>query len=352
MKIGAIPETLLERLAMVFGLVPIPFIDTFHAVIVARAVMVATKLDIFDALAARPLSATALAAQLGLDAAALEKLLNLLISTGYVKNGRAGFSPTRLARKWLMRDGPKSIRDNMLLRFLEWQAIETTEEFVRTGKALDVHDFIRDEQWDIYQRGMRSLARLSASEVATRTPGLGNPLMMLDVGGGHGAYSAAFCRRYPRLKATILDLPQAVEVATPLVAEEDLEERIVHKPGNAKTEDLGRAVWDIILVSHLVHHFSDAQNRSLLKRAADALRSNGIIVILDVLRDSSRVIGSQTGALLDFYFAITSLSGTFSAEQIASWLTPIQLSIERIIPLRSAPGISVIVARKAADSKG
>jgi len=71
MKIGAIPETLLERLAMVFGLVPIPFIDTFHAVIVARAVMVATKLDIFDALAARPLSATALAAQLGLDAAAL-----------------------------------------------------------------------------------------------------------------------------------------------------------------------------------------------------------------------------------------------------------------------------------------
>jgi 2-polyprenyl-3-methyl-5-hydroxy-6-metoxy-1,4-benzoquinol methylase len=352
MKIGAIPETLLERLAMVFGLVPIPFIDTFHAVIVARAVMVATKLDVFDALAARPLPATALAAQLGLDAAALEKLLNLLIAIGYVKHGSAGFSPTRLARKWLMRDSPQSIRDNMLLRFLEWQAIETTEEFVRTGKALDVHDFIRDEQWDIYQRGMRSLARLSASEVAARTPGLGNPLTMLDVGGGHGAYSAAFCRRYPRLKATILDLPQAVEVAAPLVAEEDLEERIVHKSGNAKTEDLGRAVWDIILVSHLVHHFDDAQNRSLLKRAADALRPNGIIIIIDVLRESSRAAGSQTGALLDFYFAITSLSGTFSAKQVASWLTPTRLVIELIIPLRSAPGISVIVAKKAADSKG
>jgi 2-polyprenyl-3-methyl-5-hydroxy-6-metoxy-1,4-benzoquinol methylase len=276
----------------------------------------------------------------------------LLIAIGYVKRGSAGFSPTRVARKWLMRDSPQSIRDNMLLRFLEWQAIETTEEFVRTGKALDVHDFIRDEQWDIYQRGMRSLARLSASEVAARTPGVGDPLTMLDVGGGHGAYSAAFCRRYPRLKATILDLPQAVEVAAPLVAEEDLEERIVHKSGNAKTEDLGWAVWDIILVSHLVHHFDDAQNRSLVKRAADALRPNGIIIIIDVLRESSRVAGSQTGALLDFYFAITSLSGTFSAKQIASWLTPTRLVIERIIPLRSAPGISVIVAKKAADSKG
>src|SRR5674476_1047620 len=80
MKIGAIPENLLERLAMVFGLVPTPFIDTFHAVIVARAVMVATKLDVFDALASRPLSATELAAQLGLDAAALEKLLNVLVT--------------------------------------------------------------------------------------------------------------------------------------------------------------------------------------------------------------------------------------------------------------------------------
>src|SRR5438876_5908582 len=117
MKIGAIPENLLERLAVFFGLVPTPIIDTFHAVIVARAVMVATKLDVFDALASHPLSAMDLAAQLGLDAAALEKLLNVLVAIGYVQSGPAGFAPTRLAQKWLMRDSPQSIRDNMLLRF-------------------------------------------------------------------------------------------------------------------------------------------------------------------------------------------------------------------------------------------
>ena len=88
-----------------------------------------------------------------------------------------------------------------------------------------------------------------------------------------------------------------------------------------------------------------------MRRVADSLRPNGIVVILDVLRDSSREVGSQTGALLDLYFAITSLSGTFSAEQIAGWLTPTQLGIERIIPLRSAPGISLVVARKGVESK-
>jgi 2-polyprenyl-3-methyl-5-hydroxy-6-metoxy-1,4-benzoquinol methylase len=115
---------------------------------------------------------------------------------------------------------------------------------------------------------------------------------------------------------------------------------------------LGRAVWDIILVSHLVHHLSDAQNRSLIRRAADGLRPNGIVVVLDVLRDSSGEVGSQIGTLLDLYFAMTSLSGTFSVEQITSWLSPTRLGIERIIPLRSAPGISLVVARKAADSTG
>ena len=351
MKIGAIPENLVERLAMFFGLVPTPIVDTFHAIIVARAVMVATKLDVFDALKSHPVSAMDLAAQLGLDAAALEKLLNVLVAIGYVQSGPAGFASTRLTRKWLMRDSPQSIRDNMLLRFLEWQATESTEEFVRTGKALDVHALIRDEQWGVYQRGMRSLARLSAPEVATRVPGLENPLTMLDIGGGHGAYSAAFCRRYPQLNATILDLPQAVEVANSLVAEEHLKERIVLKPGNAQTENLGRAVWDIIFVSHLIHHFSEAQNLSLLKRCAHALRPNGIVVILDVLRGPSREAGIQTGALLDLYFAVTSLSGTFSAEQIARWITASQLGIERVIPLRSAPGISLVVAKQVADSK-
>jgi 2-polyprenyl-3-methyl-5-hydroxy-6-metoxy-1,4-benzoquinol methylase len=242
-----------------------------------------------------------------------------------------------------MRDSPQSIRDNMLLRFLEWQAIETTEEFVRTGKALDVHALIRDEQWDVYQRGMRSLARLSAPEVAARVPGLQNPLTMLDIGGGHGAYSAALCRRYPQLNATILDLPQAIQVANSLVAEEHLKERIILKPGNAQTENLGRGVWDVILISHLIHHFSEAQNLSLLARCAHALRPNGVVLILDVLRDPSR---DQTGALLDLYFAVTSLSGTFSAEQIARWINPTQLCIERVIPLRSAPGISLVVAKQ------
>ena len=44
MKIAAVPETLLERLITLTGLAPTPIVETFHAAIVARAIMVATRL--------------------------------------------------------------------------------------------------------------------------------------------------------------------------------------------------------------------------------------------------------------------------------------------------------------------
>ena len=153
-------KSLLERLLTLIGLAPTPLVDTFHAVIVARTIAVATKLGVVDAVASKPRSAQELASHLAVDARALEKLLNLLVSSGYLRFRDERYAPTHLARRWLLQDSPQSLHDSMLLRFLEWEAMEGTEDFVRTGRALDVHDLIREEQWVVYQRGMRSLARL------------------------------------------------------------------------------------------------------------------------------------------------------------------------------------------------
>jgi SAM-dependent methyltransferase len=351
-RIGAIPENLLERIALAANLAPTPVVDTLHAVLVARAVVVATRLGVFDALAAGPLSAADMAARLGLDRAALGKLANLLVSVKYLRARSGGaFDLTRLSRKWLLRDSPQSLYDSMMLRLLEWQAIERTEEFVRSGKSLDVHDLIEGDQWDTYQRGMRSLARLSAGEVAARLGLPGGITEMLDIGGGHGIYSAAFCRRHPSLAATILDLPEAVAIAAPILAEEkDVAPRIRHRAGNALTDDLGTAKYDLVLVSHLVHHFAEPANKDLIGRAAEALRPGATLAILEALRPDPTAPANQTGALLDLYFAITSNSGTWSAGEIKSWFAAARLKTGRLISLRTAPGLTVLTATRPAHA--
>jgi ubiquinone/menaquinone biosynthesis C-methylase UbiE len=344
MRVGAIPETLIERIATLSGLAPTPVVDTFHAVIVARAVVSATSLGVFDALAEAPATAPDLATVLGVHAGALDKLLALLVAAGYLRFGRAGYALSPLARKWMVADSPQSIRDVMLLRLLEWQVIDQTEAFVRTGKALDVHDIIRGDQWVTYQRGMRALARLTVDEVVRRVKLPSGGTAMLDIGGGHGAYSVGFCRAHPELRATVLDLAAAVAAAAPILAEEKMGRRVVHRVGDALTDDFGDQAWDLIFIAQLVHHFDANTNAALIRHAAAALKPTGRLAILDVLRPASPNARGQTGALLDLYFAVTSNSGTWSEGEIAGWFRAGGLEPARPIHLRTAPGLSVMTA--------
>lgn len=140
MKVGAIPENAIEWVLHKLNLVPTPLLDTLQAATLARAVMVGTKLGVFEAVAAEPLGADEIARRIGTDGRATEKLLNALVGSGYLsfKDGR--YAIARVARKWLLKSGPRSLYDNMLHRFLEWKAIEQFEDFVRTGEPLRVHE--------------------------------------------------------------------------------------------------------------------------------------------------------------------------------------------------------------------
>ncbi|HEX2281352.1 MAG TPA: class I SAM-dependent methyltransferase [Thermomicrobiales bacterium] len=345
MKIAVVPETLLERLIKFAGLAPTPVIETFHAMVLARAIMVATKLGVFQALSNMPCTAEEVARELGADRRATEKLLNVLVAAHYLRFRGGRYALSRLARRWMLPQQPRSLHDNMLLRFLEWDAMTTLEDFVRTGKPLDVHAAIHDDQWDVYQRGMRSLAQISAEEVVRCVPVPADARAMIDLGGGHGHYALSFCRRHWQLQATVLDLPAAVHTSATILANETAD-RVSFRCGDASIDDLGENTWDLVFMSHLIHHFDGATNTSLLRRVSRALRPGGVLAILDVLRPTSPEETGQTGALLDLYFAITSDAGTWSGSEIARWQIEAGLRPGRYFQLRSAPGVTVMIATK------
>ena len=81
---------------------------------------------------------------------------------------------------------------------------------------------------------MRSGAHLATPEIVRRVRLSAGARQMLDIGGSHGYYSVAFCREYPALQATILDLPQAIEHAAPLLAREGMGERVVYRAGGLR----------------------------------------------------------------------------------------------------------------------
>jgi SAM-dependent methyltransferase len=335
MRYGVIADNPVERIGLASGLIPTPMFEPYGAAF-GRALMVATKVGVFDALADGPLTASEVAARCALDPRAAEKLLNLVVGMRHLRRSDDGsYRLTRGARKWLLT-GPSSVRDMVLMKFLEWEWIEHLEAFVRDGTPLDVHGSMSPDDWALYQRGMRAQASILAGFLVRRLPMPPNATRMLDIGGSHGYLSVAVCRRYPELRAEVLDLPEAVEQAAPLLAAEGMGDRVVHWAGNALTEELGSETYDLILMFSLVHHFDAATNRSLTARCARALRPGGLFVIGDLMRPERPNRASAMDLFYDLYFALTSRSGLWSFDEMADWQRAAGLEPRK--PMRLVPG--------------
>jgi SAM-dependent methyltransferase len=346
MKLALRPETTLERLALVTRRVPIPLVHALGGALLARAVIVSTRLGLFEALQATELTAVELAGRCGSDPYATRKLLDALVSTGYLARRGPAYHLTWISRKWLLRDSPTSLHDVILYESVEWDWLARLDTFVRTGRPLDFHSTMAPDEWGLYQRAMRGIAGLGAAEVARRVPMPRHARAMLDVGGSHGYYSVALCRRYPRLHATVLDRPEAIEHAAVILAREGMGDRVVHRIGDARMADLGDADYDFVLIAQLVHHFDEARNRTLVRRAARALRPGGYLVILEAIRLPTPGKGGQLAGLLDLYFAFTSRAGTWSLAELAIWQRDAGLTPHRLIRLRTLPGFAALAAMK------
>jgi SAM-dependent methyltransferase len=310
--------------------------------------MMAAKFGVFDVLAAGPKSSDEIAAATKTNSAALRKALNVLVAGDYLTLSGHGYKLKPHARRWLLRSSRPSLADNLVLRFLEWEAIQELETFVATGEPLDVHENMPAEYWPVYQRGMKSIAGLPVAEVVQRLKLPEKPLRMLDVGGSHGLYSVEFCRKYPTLEAVILELPAAIEHAAPLLAEEKMGTRVVHRAGDALTDELGDHEWDLVFTSQLVHHFTAEANRALCRRIGRSLRPDGVFAIVDIERPTSARAGGQTGPVFDLFFAATSRSGAWSAAEMQQWQADAGLVPQPPIRLRWTPGVIVVPATRPA----
>jgi SAM-dependent methyltransferase len=347
-RLALVGDNLVERLALLSGAVPPGILETWFGIMLARTVMAATRLDVFESLAEGPLTAQEVARRCGTHSRATEKLLTALVGVGCVQLRRGRYGLRRSARSWVLKNGKNSFRDLNLLHYLEWRWWEHCEEYVRTGKPLRVHQTMTDDQWGVYQRGMRSGIDMPAQWVARHVPLPRTARQMLDIGGGHGYFSVAICRRYPQLRATILDLPEAIKHAAPLLAQEGMGERVVHRAGNALTEDLGDAIYDLVFMASVVHHFDDSTNRQLMRRIGRALKPHGIVAIWEPVRQDPAGNVRQMGALLDLFFGFFSEAGTWTAAEVASWFRDAGLEARKPRSPFFMPDLALHLACKSA----
>lgn len=345
MKIGPRPENATEWLALQLALAPTPIADTQIAFTAARAIMAGTSLGLFDAIAGGHTTAPAVARACATDPRATQSLLDALVAIGYLRFRDATYANGRLVTKWLLTSASRSIRAKLVFQRIEWELLSGLEDFVRTGKSIDLHTSLGSEEQTLYQEAMHALAAGIAPAVASQIRLPAAPRRMLDIGGSHGLHSVAMCRLHPTLHAEILDLPDAIASASALLARENMGDRVRHRAGDALHGSLGRDL-DLVLVVQLVHHFDAAQNAALASRAFRALRPGGVLAIADLERARRPGAGGAIGGTMDLYFALTSRSGTWSVDEMRRWQRAAGFRVRRPIHFPSLPGFVLQTAAK------
>jgi SAM-dependent methyltransferase len=347
MKVAPKAENVMEHIALMANLAPRPLFDTQIAFTAARAIMVAAEVGLFEVLGKGNQTVETAAAFCKTDPRATKHLLHCLVGIGYAnwRDGKFGLPPSM--RKWLLKSSANSVVAKLAFQAIEWDIVGKIGEFVSKGTPLDFHEHMSPQEWTVYQDGMRDVAAGPAVELAKRLPVPRGATRLLDIGGSHGLYSAELCKRHPALVATVLELPGAVDRATEIARREGLGSRLQHRIGNALSDDLGSSTFDIVMINNLVHHFTPEQNADLARRVARALAPGGVYAIGDFLRASHPGAGGGVPAVMDLYFALTSASGTWTLDEIASWQREAGLTPMRAIRFQSLPGWASLPSAKA-----
>lgn len=338
------PDGILEWIAMKLGLAPIPLIDTQMRFTAARAIMAATQHGFFEALKEWT-SADEVASRCKTHPLASKHLLNSLVGLEYIEYRDGRYKNTAMAAKWLTADSPNSVVDKMLFHSIEWDWVARIDQFVKDGRAIDIHGSMKPEQWVIYEDAMLSLSKGCSAEVAKKVPLRSGAARMLDIGGSHGHYSKAICDRFNGLRSTILELPDAFENL--MKSSKRLrDERLEFREGNILSTDIGEGVYDLVFMSNVAHHLSVEENCRVCAKVQRALKPGGAFVIMEFARAQEPEPGAALGALTDLYFALTSTSGTWSVGEMQGWMRDAGLVPLKPLRLVTLPGFVGVCGRK------
>lgn len=310
----------------------------------AKVFLVANDLDLFRRLTTER-SAADLAAEVGVNARALELLMNALAALGVLEKGEAGFRNAPVAAAWLSGDHYRG----HIFRHIHhcWESWNDLAGVVRRGgpelvrEAVILHD---QEEWNRdFIRGMDDVTMELAPQVVAQLE-LGAARRLLDIGGGPGTYARAFLAAHPQLEeVTVFDLPSALAVAAERLEGCERRADVQLVAGDFHHDPLGQD-FDAIWISQVLHSQDEASCLALLGKAAKALNPGGTLMVHEFLLDESRT-QPLTAALFAVHMLVMTAGGrAYSGTEIAGWIRDCGLVAVEVCKVSDDTG--VVLGRK------
>ncbi|REF00412.1 methyltransferase [Thermomonospora umbrina] len=314
----------------------------------SAALGVAARLGVADHLSGQPRTATELAALVEVDAAFLQRVLQLLTSRGiFREDWQQRFHLTPLARL-LVSDAPHSLRDavTMLTADYFWRPAGRMADAVGKGHSVFAEIFDAPffdhltEHPTIgagFHLGMANYSRSTDQIVADTFP-FPETGTVVDVGGGHGGLLRAVLAGNPGLTGILYD------------QDEVLRDHVLDRP---ETTGRWRTVSgdffasapegaDIYLLKHIVHDWSDDKAELILRSCRRAMPDHARVLVVDAVVPPPNV--THYGRTLDLLMMSVFNGRERSEEEFDALFRKAGLKLARVLPTAGFEELSIIEA--------
>jgi len=274
------------------------FLDQVKSFALARVLITAIELDVFQELQQASLTRDDLRQRLGIaDTPISDAFLDVLVAFEVLAEGSGKLSLTPTGRSVL--PVYESIRSWSREMQLFYHSLDDLTGLLKCGCYRDTalsHYWVYKRSPDRKQLQLPAVDDYSSVMDASQTQ-LSQAIMehydfgvhehIMDVGGGYGRLAISLADRYPGLKITITDLPAVCEGASARIDAAGLGERITCLPVDFFRDDLPTNVVDAIVFVRVLHDWDDHEVADLIMKTRACLRGPGVALVVEPMTDES-----------------------------------------------------------------
>lgn len=246
--------------------------ETLNGLRKFRLLASACRLDLFTH-CREPVTPQEIATRLGLRPELAELFLRALADWQFLAEENGAYRNSPFSAQYLDPSSPYSLQDQVILQMHLAGLWDDLPRILKDGPQM-----YEPEEW-FSRLIIPAMAANSRCGILQKTvkavcdiPEFHSAKTLLDIGGGHGLYTIAFCQENSGLNGVVFDLPGVVPVTRRYI-DQYKADRVSCAPGNFYTDQLGSG-FDIIFSS------SNPGGKAplLIPKIRDALRPGGLYI--------------------------------------------------------------------------
>lgn len=329
---------------------PAAIMQMFQAAHATATLCSACELNVFAQLVGGPRDTAAVAKDIGCPERSTRILLDALVALGLLGKDGETYRLAPLAEAHLVPGAPMYMGDfaGLIGHPALWGGLGRLAEAVRAGgTVLPEHaETPKHPFWEAFARSSASMAGPAAMVldgllhdwIASRPK-----VRVLDIAAGSGIYGYTLLRSHPNVELTSLDWPNVLVETRKWGARLGVDTaRVKYLEGSLFEVDYG-GPYDLVLLSHVYHHFEPPTCRALTRKVAAALAPGGRVAVQEFLAGDD----NPGAAMFSVVMLVWTRKGeAYSADDYRAWFVEAGLKPLGVHPSAGMP-TSFVIADKA-----